>query len=177
MKKITVLMAKLSAQVSRREEHSSFLTGSRLIGRLLMLLCVCVCMLLLTAWEVGAASKPIWLESVEFGFPIETFSYGAAKVYAEPNLEAAIVGELTQTSFEESDVRIVQMRVLYESGPDLNFIIHDCWWRISEPIAGWVELLGLQIAHSGFIYEVFTKEDFEDPEKFLPVDAADTAEG
>ena len=135
---------------------------------------LCICMLFTAAWVAGA--EPIWKESVVFGYPIETFSYGTAKVYAEPNLDAAVVGELTQTSFEESDVRVVQMRVLYESDenlgdPNLAFIIHDGWWRISEPVEGWVEFNGLQITHSGFIYEVFTKEDFENPEMFLPISA------
>ena len=141
------------------------------------LLFLCMLMLPLAVREAEANPKPAWLESVEFAFPIETSVWEAAKVYAAPNLEAAVVGELKQASQAESDVRIVQMRVLYEGGPDFEFHIHDIWWRISEPIEGWVELSNLAIAHSGFVYEVFTKEDFEDPKKFLPVasDAAETS--
>jgi len=97
---------------------------------------------------IGAAR---WMETDEFGDADErTFVWeDGTKVYAEPNLQAKIVGELKKSSDEVWDVHIVQVRILW-GGEE----IQEAWGRIFSPIEGWVEWEKLGIANSGFIGEL-----------------------
>jgi len=100
-----------------------------------------------------------WMETAAFSEPgVDTFVFeDGTKVYAAPDVQSAIVGELNANP-GTLNVRVVQVRILWEeNGP-----IQKAWGRISRPFKGWVDWNNLGISQSGFIGELIAvPEDFK----------------
>ena len=104
-----------------------------------------------------------WQETELFSYPVSTFAWSDANVYAEPDVNSEIVGQLKENNTsdeDEWDVFIVQIRITEWGEWD-----QPMWARISKPVEGWVQYGDLGLSNSGFIGEILEADDFHDAEE------------
>ena len=114
---------------------------------------VILCVILLACGATTAApqeEQQVWQDTYEF--EVKTFAWEEANVYAEPNLEAKVVGTLPKSPQDvDDDVTTIRARILTD-GKKEDFKIFKAWWLISEPLKGWVEGEKLGLWNSDFLY-------------------------